>query len=77
MGGYKLGGVFFISAELLEKYWLITTGNNILILGIFVILMNIGLMFIKGNTNTERQSKQNEIDKIILNKFKKENLLQI
>ena len=75
--GYKLGGVLSLfSAELLENigfdnYWQLT----FLILGIFVILMNIGLMFIKENTNTERQSKQNEIDKIILNKFKKENFI--
>ena len=75
--GYKLGGVLSLfSAELLENigfdnYWQLT----FLILGIFVILMNIGLMFIKENTNTESQSKQNEIDKLILNKFKKENFI--
>ena len=47
--GYKLGGVLSLfSAELLqssgfENYWQLT----FLILGIIVILMNIGLMFIK------------------------------
>tara|TARA_B100000674_G_scaffold471699_1_gene460770 strand:- start:286 stop:1662 length:1377 start_codon:yes stop_codon:yes gene_type:complete len=75
--GYKLGGVLSLfSAEFLENigfdnYWQMT----FLILGIFIILMNVGLMFVKEVTDTERQNKQKEIDKLILNKFKKENLI--
>ena len=74
--GYKLGGVLSLfSAEYLqnagfENYWQLT----FLILGVFVILMNIGLMFIDETDYTLRQKKQKEADKLILNKFKNENL---
>ena len=74
--GYKLGGVLSLfSAEYLqnagfENYWQLT----FLILGVFVILMNIGLMFIDEADYTLRQKKQKEADKLILNKFKNENL---
>ena len=63
--GYKLGGVLSLfSAEFLqnrgvENYWQIT----FLILGILIILMNIGLMFINEIDVTNRQSKQKENDK--------------
>ena len=62
--GYKLGGVLSLfSAEYLqeagyENYWQIT----FLILGILVVLMNIGLMFINEKDNSERQNKQKELD---------------
>ena len=52
--GYKLGGVLSLfSAEFFEKagfqnYWQLT----FLVLGILVILMNIGLMFIKETNNS-------------------------
>ena len=75
--GYKLGGVLSLfSAELLENigfdnYWQMT----FLILEHIIILMNIGLMFIKENIIQKEQSKQNEIDNLILNKFKKENFI--
>ncbi len=74
--GYKLGGVLSLfSAEFLEKagfqnYWQIT----FLILGILIILMNIGLMFINETPNADKQNKQKENDKIISNKFKKINI---
>ena len=70
--GYKLGGVLSLfSAEYLqnagfENYWQLT----FLILGVFVILMNIGLMFIDETDYTLRQKKQKEADKLILNKFR-------
>ena len=73
--GYKLGGVLSLfSAEILqtrgfENYWQLT----FLILGILVILMNIGLMFINESENSERYNKQKENDKFILNRFKSEN----
>ena len=74
--GYKLGGVISLfSAEYLqnagfENYWQLT----FLILGILVILMNIGLMFVKEADNFERLNSQKENDKLISNKFKNENI---
>ena len=75
--GYKLGGVLSLfSAEILqtrgfENYWQLT----FLILGILVITMNIGLMFVKETENQARYDKQKESDKIISNRFKRENVL--
>ena len=74
--GYKLGGVLSLfSADILqtkgfENYWQLT----FLILGVLVILMNIGLMFVKESESVERYNKQKENDKLISNKFKSENL---
>ena len=75
--GYKLGGVLSLfSAEFLqnrgfENYWQLT----FLILGILIILMNVGLMFINEASNNERQSQQKENDKIISNQLGNENFL--
>jgi len=75
--GYKLGGVLSLfSAEFLqnmgvENYWQIT----FLILGILLILMNIGLMFINEKDNDERLNKQKENDKLISNQLGNKNLL--
>ncbi len=75
--GYKLGGVISLfSAEFFqeagfENYWQLT----FLILGILVILMNIGLMFVSEVHNIERLNSQKENDKLISNKFEKNNLL--
>jgi MFS transporter, PAT family, beta-lactamase induction signal transducer AmpG len=74
--GYKLGGVISLfSAEYLQNlgfkdYWQLT----FLILGVIVILMNIGLMFVDEVNYAERQNKQREADKLFSNKFKKVNL---
>ena len=74
--GYKLGGVISLfSAEYLQNlgfanYWQLT----FLILGTLVILMNIGLMFIKESDSTYRQDKQRENDELISSKFNKQNL---
>ena len=54
-----------------ENYWQLT----FLILGILVILMNIGLMFIKESDSSDRQNKQKENDKLISNKFDKNNII--
>ena len=73
--GYKLGGVLSLfSAEFLqnrgfENYWQLT----FLILGILIILMNVGLMFINESGSNERQSQQKENDKIISNQLGNEN----
>jgi len=74
--GYKLGGVISLfSAEYLqnlgfENYWQLT----FLILGVLVILMNIGLMFISEGGSEERKKKQKEDDKLISNKFNSKNI---
>ena len=75
--GYKLGGVISLfTADYLEKvgienYWQIT----FLILGILVVLMNIGLMFIKEQSASTRLINQNQNDKIISSKFRNDNFL--
>ena len=75
--GYKLGGVLSLfSAEFLqnrgfENYWQLT----FLILGILIILMNVGLMFINEAGSNERLSEQKENDKIISNQLGNENFL--
>ena len=69
--GYKLGGVLSLfSAEFLEKagfqnYWQLT----FLILGILIILMNIGLMFVKETNHIERERNQKINDLTISKKF--------
>ena len=74
--GYKLGGVLSLfSAEYLENlgfedYWQLT----FLILGILVILMNIGLMFINEPGSLERKSIQKKTDELISKNFRSENL---
>ena len=75
--GYKLGGVIALfAAQYLENmgvsnYWQIT----FLILGIVIILMNIGLMFVHEPLTTDRQIKQREIDNLIANKLGSKNIL--
>ena len=75
--GYKLGGVIALfTAEYLENigvtnYWQIT----FLILGIVVILMNIGLMFVHEPLSTDRQKKQIETDKLIESKLRSKNII--
>ena len=74
--GYKLGGVISLfSAEYFENlglknYWQLT----FLILGVLVILMNIGLMFVSEGGSEERKNKQKEDDKLISNKFNSKNI---
>jgi len=74
--GYKLGGVLSLtSAEYLqnlgfENYWQLT----FLILGVIVIIMNIGLMFVKETDYLTRYNEQKKNDEFISSKFKKENL---
>ena len=75
--GYKLGGVLSLfSADFLENlgfqnYWQLT----FLILGILIILMNIGLMFVNETVSTERQINQKENDQLIAGKFQNLNFL--
>ena len=75
--GYKLGGVLSLFfADFLENlgfqnYWQLT----FLILGILIILMNIGLMFVNETVSTERQINQKENDQLIAGKFQNSNFL--
>ena len=75
--GYKLGGVIALfTAEYfenigIENYWQTT----FLILGIVIILMNIGLMFVNEPIITDRQSKQKATDELIENKLGSKNIL--
>ncbi len=75
--GYKLGGVIALfTAEFFEKtgvvdYWQTT----FLILGVVVILMNIGLMFVHEPIETDRQSKQRETDQMIEGKLGSSNII--
>jgi PAT family beta-lactamase induction signal transducer AmpG len=75
--GYKLGGVIALfTAQYLEdigltNYWQIT----FLFLGVVVILMNIGLMFVHEPLTTDRQLKQKETDDLIKNKLGSENIM--
>ena len=73
--GYKLGGVFSLyTAEYLEKigvenYWQLT----FIFLGSLVILMNIGLLFIKEKTNHRKFTYQKKNDNLIYNNFNSKN----
>ncbi len=75
--GYKLGGVIALfTAQYLENigftnYWQIT----FLILGIVVILMNIGLMFIHESLSSKRKKKQRETDNLIKSKIGSHNIM--
>ena len=75
--GYKLGGVVSLfAAEFLqnagfENYWQLT----FLILGILIIFMNIGLMFIDEADSSERLNTQKVNDRLISEKLGKANIL--
>ena len=75
--GYKLGGVIALfTAEYFEKigisdYWQAT----FLVLGVVIILMNIGLMFVHEPIKTDRQARQRETDKLIQGKLGSRNII--
>ena len=75
--GYKLGGVIaLLTAQYFEKigisdYWQAT----FLVLGVVIILMNIGLMFVHEPIKTNRQAKQKETDKLIQRKLGSRNII--
>ena len=77
--GYKLGGVISLfSAEILQKlgfdnYWQLT----FIILGSLIILMNIGLMFVKETESKDRNINQTSSDELIANKLGKKNIFTI
>ena len=75
--GYKLGGVLALfTAEVFENmgvadYWQTT----FLVLGVVIILMNIGLMFVYEPVKTDREAKQKETDKVIAKKLGSNNFI--
>ena len=75
--GYKLGGMISLNvAELfqqigIDNYWQIT----FLILGIVIIVCNIGLMFINEPLPIERAKSQRQTDNMILDKLGSPNLI--
>ena len=75
--GYKLGGVIALfTAEYFQNmgikdYWQAT----FLVLGVVIILMNIGLMFVNEPIKTDRQTKQKETDKLIERKLGSSNII--
>ena len=75
--GYKLGGVISLNvAELfqqigIDNYWQIT----FLILGIVIIICNIGLMFINEPQPIERAESQRQTDNMIQDKLGSPNLI--
>ncbi len=74
--GYKLGGVIALfTAEYFENmgiadYWQTT----FLVLGVVVILMNIGLMFVHEPIAIDRSQKQSKTDQLIQNKLGSQNI---
>jgi len=74
--GYKLGGIIALNAAEyfqqagFENYWQIT----FLVLGIVIILSNIGLMFVHEPQPTERQESQRQTDKMIEEKLGSSNV---
>ncbi len=69
--GYKLGGVVALfTAEYFENFGIINYWQlTFLVLGVIIILMNICLIFVNEPTKTDRQNKQKETDKIIIDKL--------
>ena len=75
--GYKLGGlVALFTAQYFENkgiinYWQLT----FLVMGIIIILMNIGLMFVHETISIDKGDKQKEADKLIENFIGSQNTL--
>ena len=75
--GYKIGGVISLNvAELFQQlgfnnYWQIT----FLVLGIIIIVCNIGLMFVNEPQPIDRAANQKQTDKMIQDKLGSANML--
>ncbi len=75
--GYKLGGVIALNtAEFFQQlgfnnYWQIT----FLVLGIVIIVCNIGLMFVNEPQPTDRRESQNQTDKMIEDRLGYSNII--
>ena len=75
--GYKLGGVMALfTAEYFENIGIINYWQKtFLVLGIIIILMNIGLMFVNEKFSTKRQLNQKQTDKLIESKLGSKNII--
>jgi len=75
--GYKLGGVIALfTAEYFENIGIINYWQKtFLVLGIIIILMNIGLMFVNEKFSTNRQLNQKQTDKLIESKLGPKNII--
>ena len=75
--GYKLGGVValntaeFFQQTGVENYWQVT----FLVLGIIIILCNIGLLFVNEPQPIDRTESQKQTDSMIENKLGSSNIL--
>ena len=75
--GYKLGGVVslntaeFFQLAGFENYWQIT----FLVLGILIIICNIGLMFVNERNTFDRESNQKKAENIIAGKLGSSNII--
>ena len=75
--GYKLGGVVslntaeFFQLAGFENYWQIT----FLVLGILIIICNIGLMFVNETNTFDRESNQKKAENIIAGKLGFSNII--
>ena len=75
--GYKLGGVVslntaeFFQLAGFENYWQIT----FLVLGILIIVCNIGLMFVNETNTFDRESNQKQAENIIAGKLGSSNII--
>ena len=75
--GYKLGGVIALfTAQYFEDFGIVNYWQStFLILGIVVILMNIGLMFVHEPISNDKKIKQEKTDQLIQNKLGSQNIL--
>ena len=75
--GYKLGGMIALfTAEYFENIGIINYWQKtFLVLGIIIILMNIGLMFVNEKFSTNRQLNQKQTDKLIESKLGSKNII--
>ena len=75
--GYKLGGVVALNAAEffqqsgVENYWQVT----FLVLGIIIILCNIGLLFVNEPQPVDRTESQKQTDSMIENKLGSSNII--
>ena len=75
--GYKLGGVVslntaeFFQLAGFENYWQIT----FLVLGILIIICNIGLMFVNETNTFDREANQKQAENIITGKLGSSNII--
>ena len=75
--GYKLGGMIALfTAEYFENIGIINYWQKtFLVLGMIVILMNVGLMFVNEKFSTNKHLNQKQTDKLIESKLGSKNII--